>query len=352
MSRQAQNMILGGLAFAVGIVGMIAAFLVMNGDDGVTTAGAPLGPSVEADAAGDGTTADSIDSTIDSTADGSAAGSAAADESASEALTGTTPSTLQPLAVAPTPSSTTPLVTTSTAVSTTATPTTLATTTEAPATTAAPSSTAETETTMSDTTMSDTTMSDTTEAPSDGGGASSTEPQSSSTTPATQPDPTTTTIAEAPAPTDAPAGGLNAVEREIARLTNELRTNPNGPMRREGPVINCGGRIRVTNGQYDAIGALQVSEVASLQVARPWSVQMTRSNFNHRPNAGVGALQDAGISVRSAGENIAYHSYQEKAMTHFTGWRESDGHFCNMMDPGFTHIVVGEDTHGGISYAT
>ena len=56
--------------------------------------------------------------------------------------------------------------------------------------------------------------------------------------------------------------------------------------------------------------------------------------------------------VRSAGENIAYHSYSEKAMIHFSGWRESDGHFCNMMDPGFTHLGVGEVTKGRISYAT
>ena len=119
-------------------------------------------------------------------------------------------------------------------------------------------------------------------------------------------------------------------------------------------MIDCGGRVRVDgSGGYQAIPALTVHQAASLQVARPWSAQMTIDNFEHRPNAGVGALQGIGIPVRSAGENIAYHNYPDKAMEHFSGWRESDGHFCNMMDPGFTHLGVGEVTKsGGLSFAT
>ena len=40
-------------------------------------------------------------------------------------------------------------------------------------------------------------------------------------------------------------------------------------------------------------------------------------------------------------------------MRHFVGWRESDGHFCNMMDPTFTHFGVGEITRpDGFSFAT
>ena len=90
-----------------------------------------------------------------------------------------------------------------------------------------------------------------------------------------------------------------------------------------------------------------------MRVARPWSQQMSRSNFSHRPGAGFSALEALGLSLRSAGENIAYHSYSNKALNHFVGWRESDGHFCNMMDPGFTHIGVGEDTKSnGLSFAT
>lgn len=330
MSRQAQNMILGGLAFAVGIVAMVAVFLLMTTGDGQTTAGAPLTPGVQAD----GSTETSVDEAATVTSEGLS----------SEALTGTEPSVLEPLAVAPTPSTEpAPLITTSTVAATT---TTVAPTTAPPTTAATTTTVAETETTMSDTTMSDTT-----ETSDDGGSPTSTDP--SDTSPTTTPGETTTTVAADPDPTDAPVGGLNDVEREIARLTNELRTNPNGPMRREGPVINCGGRVGVTDGQYDSIGAVEISEVASVQVARPWSAQMTTRNFEHQPNAGVPALQAAGISVRSAGENIAYHSYSDKAMTHFTGWRESDGHFCNMMDPGFTHLGVGEvSKNDGISYAT
>ncbi|MEL6981907.1 MAG: CAP domain-containing protein [Actinomycetota bacterium] len=166
----------------------------------------------------------------------------------------------------------------------------------------------------------------------------------------------TTTAAGASTSTTAPAttGGLNAVELELARLTNELRTNPNGLLRREGPVINCEGRVPVdpATGLYEPVAALTIDETASIQVAREWSAQLT-TNLQHRPQAGIEALQGAGLDVAAAGENIAYHNFPDTAMRHFVGWRESDGHFCNMMDPTFTHIGVGEITRtDGFSFAT
>jgi uncharacterized protein YkwD len=66
----------------------------------------------------------------------------------------------------------------------------------------------------------------------------------------------------------------------------------------------------------------------------------------------VTALEEAGIPVWTAGENVAYHNYPDTAFRHFVGWRESDGHFCNLMDPEFTHLGVGEVTRAdGVSYA-
>lgn len=165
---------------------------------------------------------------------------------------------------------------------------------------------------------------------------------------------TSTTVANESTSTTVASGGLNPVELELARLTNELRTNPNGPLRREGPVINCEERVPVdpATGLYQPVGALTIDQTASLKVAREWSAQLT-TDLQHRPQAGIAALQGAGIDVAAAGENIAYHNFPDTAMRHFVGWRESDGHFCNMMDPTFTHIGVGEVTRtDGFSFAT
>lgn len=123
-------------------------------------------------------------------------------------------------------------------------------------------------------------------------------------------------------------------------------------MRRLGPPIDCGGRIGVDADGYLPVPPLTVSVTASVEVARPWAAQLT-TNLQHRPSAGMDALADAGLEVWSVGENIGYHTSAEGvARRHFEGWRESDGHFCNLMDPGFTHLGVGESTReGGISFA-
>lgn len=185
--------------------------------------------------------------------------------------------------------------------------------------------------------------------------------------PGSDPATSSTTVVVVPSTTVPPAAepstssttgpvvvGLTAVELELAQLTNELRTNPNGPLRREGPVIDCDGRVPVdpASGRYQPVDVLAIDGKASVQVARDWSSQLT-TNLQHRPQAGIGALQGAGIDVAVAGENIAYHNFPDTAMRHFVGWRESDGHFCNMMDPTFTHLGVGEATRpDGFSFAT
>ncbi len=350
---------MAGLACAVAAVAMIAVALVLTGDDGSTVASVDPAsvraggieadqatpdaatPQALADPAGEAATRSTLDvaRTVPSST-----------STTMSTLRSTSPTTLARSTAAPT-----------TAAPTTAAPTTAAPTTAAPAGETTPPTGATSETTPSTGATGGTTLS----SGASGGGDPATTVQATSSTapPATKPPttkppttkPATTLPPETSAPTTAGGGSLNAIEREIARLTNELRTNPNGPLKRQGAVINCGGRIRVNGAGsgYEAIGSLSLHEGASLQVARPWSAQMSRSNFKHRPNAGVDALQSIGVSIRSAGENIAYHSYSDKAMTHFTGWRESDGHYCNMMDPGFTHIGVGEVTKSdGLSYAT
>lgn len=151
-----------------------------------------------------------------------------------------------------------------------------------------------------------------------------------STTAATQPPPAT--------------GGMTAVELEIARMTNELRTNPNGPLARKKSAPSC---ITLDgNGKVPAVPALTVSEPVSLNMSRPWSVDMNgRNTMDHRPSSSALAIYtQLGISPRAYGENVAWfqgYSDAQAAQVFFEGWRESDGHYCNMMSAGYTSFGVG-----------
>ena len=335
---------MGSVACIVAAVAMIAAALALTGGDDDATTAAGVDPLAPAQSAEDGEAVETPSSV--------------------ESTELPTPSTLAviPLASTPeAPTTTTTIATTTAAPTTLATTTTVATTLETTATTVAESSTtaAGTETSMADPDATGATTSSTVAGSTESSVAETTETTAGETTTTTVADQTSSSVAEETTSTTAAAPAspatLNDIEREIARLTSELRTNPNGPLKRQGPAIDCGGRVLVdlSSGQYQSIGALTLDQTASLQVARPWSQQMTTTNFEHQARAGIPALQAAGISVRSAGENIAYHNYPDKAMNHFVGWRESDGHFCNMMDANFTHIGVGEVTKSdGISYAT
>jgi len=167
------------------------------------------------------------------------------------------------------------------------------------------------------------------------------------------------TSASSPAPIVAPVETvqgslLTELELEIVRLTNEIRTNPNGPFGRQGPFIDCGGRIAVDRAArtYVPVPALTVHEEASVRVARAWSRELT-TDLKHREEAGVGALSSIGLNVVRAGENVSYNNFDDVVRQHMEGWRESDGHFCNLMSPRFTHIAVGEWTdEQGMSFAS
>ncbi len=344
-------MVMGGLGFLVAVVTMVAATIYLTRpDDDSTAAVQPLaGEASLVDASGTGSTLAAPGDTgasIERSRPTLDVAAASANAGVDENLPTTTSS-----------STTTSTTSTTIATTTTAAPTT---------TTMVPTSLEEASTTVNADQMSTTsegtdssstsTTPDSTETTVDQG-TSTTADQGTTTSSmvATTTGESTTSTTGTPTTTD--SGGLNEVEAEILRLTNELRTNPNGPLARQGPVIDCDGNVRLDeSGKYEPIGAVEGHLVASLQVARPWSAQMTIDNFQHRPRAGVGALQEAGIEVRAAGENIAYTSYADKAQRFFTGWRESDGHFCNMMNPNYTHLGVGEvtkpDQGFNVSFAT
>ncbi len=186
--------------------------------------------------------------------------------------------------------------------------------------------------------------------------------------PTTAPTTAAPTSTSAPAPTAPPttalSSGLNSVELEILRLTNELRANPAGALARQEPMPDC-----VSNGFYDitidggtghptAVPALTLNEVVSLQLARDWSIQMDNTNaFEHRSNASAAAIySQLGVNWSATGENIAWfsgYSDSQAAQIFFEGWRESDtGHYCAMVAGAYTHIGVGYHKGASKSWAT
>ncbi|MEZ5409156.1 MAG: CAP domain-containing protein [Acidimicrobiales bacterium] len=161
------------------------------------------------------------------------------------------------------------------------------------------------------------------------------------TTTATTAPTTSSTVVTQPPPT---SGAMSGVELEVARMTNELRTNPNGPLARKKAAPSC---VQVDgNGKVVAVPALTVSEAVSVNLSRTWSMDMnSRNTMDHRSSASALAIYNQlGISPRTYGENVAWfqgYSDAQAAQVLFEGWRESDGHYCNMMSASYTSFGVG-----------
>ncbi len=160
-----------------------------------------------------------------------------------------------------------------------------------------------------------------------------------------------------------PPTGLNAVELEISRLTNELRANPSGPLGRRKPMPDCVDEgfyaisVNPVSGHPESVPVLELSELVSIEMARAWAVDMQqRDRFEHRPSSSQQQIFGRlGISATAWGENIAWFSGyppEETARIHFEGWRESDtGHYCSLITPRFTTFGVGEHRMGDQSWA-
>ena len=74
-------------------------------------------------------------------------------------------------------------------------------------------------------------------------------------------------------------------------------------------------------------------------------------SFSHtRPNGsrGLTALNEAGVSYRTAGENIA--SGQQSAQAAVSAWMNSSGHRANILSSLFGRMGVGQATIGGRTY--
>lgn len=177
------------------------------------------------------------------------------------------------------------------------------------------------------------------------------------------PEPASETLRVTLAGDAPPDTSLSAIELEILRLTNLLRADPSGPLRRQKPPPSCIDDVyyeivRDPIAGYPAtVPPLAMSEMTSNGLARSWAIEMARSErFRHRPSATQQQLYASfDLDVTAWGENIAWfdgYGAEQTARIHFEGWRESEtGHYCTMITPRFTHVGIGEYRVGGESWA-
>ena len=164
-------------------------------------------------------------------------------------------------------------------------------------------------------------------------------------------------------PSTASSSTLSALEQELLRLTNELRADPSGPLRRQGPPPSCLDdpyfRMEVDplTGHPVPVPALTLDLDISVSVSREWALQMyLDDSFEHRPSSAQQELYaEHDIDALAWGENIAWasgYSAEEVAQIHFEGWRESDiGHYCSLLTARFTRVGIGEGRVDGDSWA-
>lgn len=145
---------------------------------------------------------------------------------------------------------------------------------------------------------------------------------------------------------------MGPVEREIARLTNALRADPDGPLHRVKPMPACAEGddyidIDPVTGHPTAVPPLAIDTELSIAMSRDWSTKMAAAGeMTHRPgDSQLAIYEDLGIRYWTYGENVAWASGYEPgviAKVFFEGWRESDtGHYCSMVSSRFDHFGVG-----------
>ena len=87
------------------------------------------------------------------------------------------------------------------------------------------------------------------------------------------------------------------------------------------------------------------------QAAQVRAAEQARSFSHTRPNGTscFTALREAGVSYRSAGENIAYGQQTPEAV--MSGWMNSQGHRANILERNFTKIGVScYENANGVKY--
>jgi uncharacterized protein YkwD len=174
-------------------------------------------------------------------------------------------------------------------------------------------------------------------------------------TPVTTPKTTTT----APKATTTAPKATTTAPSKTTTTTNQATTKPATPVTKPSS--------QATTQQYDSSFASQVLKLVNQERAKGGLQALTMSDalvapankraqeiktqFSHtRPNGSQWStvLEEYGVSVRTAGENLAYGYNTPEAVV--TGWMNSPGHRANIMNGNFNKIGIGvyKDSSGTV----
>ena len=111
--------------------------------------------------------------------------------------------------------------------------------------------------------------------------------------------------------------------------------------------------LRLVNIERNKAGLSNLTTNSSLTAAANKRAEETKISFSHtRPNGSKfsTALQEYGVSYRTAGENIAYGQRSPQEVVN--GWMNSPGHRANILNASFNKIGIGVYQSGGVIYWT
>jgi uncharacterized protein YkwD len=178
-------------------------------------------------------------------------------------------------------------------------------------------------------------------------GESSTELTDSTTTITTEKVSTTTLVTNIPvtkAQTVVQIPATQAPVTQAPATQPPVTQAPPPPPTTQPPVNYKMAILELVNKERANAGVAPLSYYYEGQTVGDIRASEICTSFSHtRPNGTecFTAAEEAGVSYMTAGENLAYgYSTPEEVMN---GWMNSPGHRSNILDPEFTHIVVGRN---------
>lgn len=149
--------------------------------------------------------------------------------------------------------------------------------------------------------------------------------------------------------------GSNSNDNNSNNSGNGSNNNGNGSGSTGGTSTGTSSAAQAVLAEVNAAraqnGLSALTLDASMNRAAAVRAAELAQSFSHtRPNGsrGLTALNEAGVSYRTAGENIA--SGQQTAQAVVSAWMNSSGHRANILSASFGRMGVGQATIGGRTY--
>lgn len=157
----------------------------------------------------------------------------------------------------------------------------------------------------------------------------------------------------ATAPTTTPSKPTTTTPSKAEATPTPSKTTPSSASNSGSYQEYAQEVLRLVNIERSKAGLSALSTNTTLKAAADKRAREIKVSFSHtRPDGSKfsTALQEYGISYRTAGENIAYGQRTPQEVV--SGWMNSPGHRANILNSGFGKIGIGVYQAGGVIYWT